>query len=187
MYKRDVKLIQEHVLNTGSQGIVDVFGTAIATIRTSFKDMVSLSNDIRINKHTSKALWGHKQDSYSEVVSRKEELYDLFESGASTRMILNTVLSIKGLGLAKASFGLQMLGYNLACLDTHNLQRLGYSSAYFNRKNKTSEYVSVVQEKGAEYWWDTWCELIPNTPKNRKHFTTADEVSYEHVKAVKGY
>jgi hypothetical protein len=44
-----------------------------------------------------------------------------------------------------------------------------------------------VQEKGAEYWWDTWCNFIPTTPRNKKHFLSGDEVSYEHVKAVRGY
>jgi hypothetical protein len=79
------------------------------------------------------------------------------------------------------------MGYNLACLDVHNLNKLGYASSYFNSKNKAEEYVSLVQEKGAEYWWDTWCNFIPTTPRNKKHFLSGDEVSYEHVKAVRGY
>jgi hypothetical protein len=187
MYNRDVNLIQEHILNSGPQGIVDVFGTVIATIRTSFKDITRLSNDIRINKHNSKALWGHKIDSYSGIVEIKDELYELFESSAPQSLMFNTVLQTKGLGLAKSSFALQMMGYNLACLDVHNLNKLGYASSYFNSKNKAEEYVSLVQEKGAEYWWDTWCNFIPTTPRNKKHFLSGDEVSYEHVKAVRGY
>jgi hypothetical protein len=186
MYTRDVKLIKDYVLNRGPEGVVDVFSTVIASIRTGFKDLTNLSNDIRINKHQSKALWGHKIDSYSGVVELKDELYSMFEESASQQKMLNTVLSIKGLGLAKASFGLQMLGYNLACLDTHNLKRLGYSSSYFNNKKRVEEYVSVVQQKGTEYWWNTWCELIPQTTVNKKHFKTAEEVSYEHVIAVRG-
>ena len=186
MYTRDVKLIQDHILSKGPEGVVDVFGTVIASIRTGFKDLTKLSNDIRLNKHQSKALWGHKIGSYSGVVAIKEDLYSMFEGGASENLMLNTVLGIKGLGLAKASFGLQMMGYNLACLDAHNLKRLGYSSSYFNNKNKAEEYVGVVQQKGTEYWWNTWCELIPQTPVNKKHFKTAEEVSYEHVIAVRG-
>jgi len=186
MYSRDVKLIQDHVLNKGPDGIVDVFGTVIASIRTGFKDLTKLSNEIRVEKHDSKALWGHKIDSYSGVVELKDELYSMFEGSAPQHHMLNTVLSVKGLGLAKASFGLQMMGYNLACLDTHNLKRLGYSSSYFNNKKKAEEYVKIVQQKGTEYWWNTWCELIPTTTTNRKYFKTADEVSYEHVIAVRG-
>jgi hypothetical protein len=187
MYNRDVKLIQQHILKTGSQGIVDVFSTVIATIRTSFKDITKLSEDIRANKHSSKALWGHKIDSYLGVVENKDNLYDLFESSAPEKIMLQEVLKIKGLGLAKASFAMQMMGYNVACLDTHNLKKLGYSSSYFNNKKKAEEYLQVVKKEGAEYWWNTWCELIPTTERNRKYFKTADEVSYEHVRAVRGY
>lgn len=187
LYNRDVKLIQEHILNKGPDGIVDLFSTVIATIRTVFKDITVLSNDIRLNEHNSKALWGHKINSYSGVVNQKENLYDLFESSAPENIMLQKILNIKGLGLAKASFAMQMMGYNVACLDTHNLKTLGYSSSYFNNKKRTSEYLAVVKENGAEYWWNTWCELIPTTPANRKHFNTADQVSYEHVKAVRGY
>lgn len=187
MYNRDVNLIQQHILKTGSQGIVDVFSTVIATIRTKFNQITPLSEDIRVNKHMSKALWGHKINSYSGVVAAKDTLYDMFKNSASEQTMMEEVLKIKGLGLAKASFGMQMMGYNVACLDTHNLKRLGYSSSYFNNKKKAEEYLQVVKKEGAEYWWNTWCELIPTTKVNKKYFKTADEVSYEHVRAVRGY
>lgn len=35
--------------------------------------------------------------------------------------------NIKGLGAVKASFALALVGYNIACLDTHALQMAGYS------------------------------------------------------------
>ena len=34
-------------------------------------------------------------------------------------------MQVPGLGIAKAAFVLQCLGVETACLDTHNLQRLG--------------------------------------------------------------
>lgn len=187
LYNRDVKLIQQHILNTGPDGIVDVVSTVIASIRTRFKDITALSEDIRKNRENSKALWGYKKDSYLALTDVKDELYDLFESSVPEKTMLNSVLSIKGLGLAKSSFVMQMMGYNLACLDTHNLKLLGYSNSYFNNKNKADEYTSLVKEKGAEYWWNRWCSLIPTTPINKNYFKTADEVSYEHVKAVRGF
>jgi len=188
MYDREMKLIREHLIKTGSQGIVDVFSTVIATIRTPFKNIVPLSEDIRDKGLQSKALWGHKKDSYQGVVEAKDELYTMLViNKADEKVALERVLQIKGLGLAKASFGLQMLGYNLACLDTHNLKKLGYSSSYFNRKDKVEEYIKVVQQKGTEYWWNSWCNLIPDTSANKSTFRNGDEVSYEHTKAIRGY
>jgi hypothetical protein len=187
MYNRDVKLIQDHVLKTGPEGIVDVFTAVIATIRTPFYRIVHITNDIKKNKQSSKQLWGHKKDSYTDVVKRKEELYELFESSAPEKLLYKEVLKIKGLGLAKAGFALQMLGYNVACLDTHNLKRLGYGSSHFNRKDRLEEYLEVVKKEGAEYWWDTWCNLIPQTSGKNRDFKDADEVSYTHTIAVRGY
>lgn len=188
MYTREIRLIRDHVKASGPDGIVDVFTTVIATIRTPFHCLLLLTEDIKTNKSESKELWGHKKDSYSQIVAAKDELYDvLVNSVVSEKEALQRVLQIKGLGLAKASFGLQMLGYNLACLDTHNLKKLGYSSSYFNRKDKIEEYVRVVQEDGAEYWWNTWCNLIPQTSGKNRQFKDADEVSYTHTIAVRGY
>lgn len=188
MYDREIKLINQHVVNSGPQGLVDVFSTVIATIRTRFSSVVSLSEDIRVNKHNAKALWSHKKNSYAGIVDAKEQLYSaLVESKIPEKEAIEMLLKIKGLGIAKASFGLQMLGYNTACLDVHNLKKLGYSSSYFANSKRVEEYLKVVQEKGTEYWWNSWCELIPSTTANHKHFKTADEVSFTHTVAVRGY
>lgn len=188
MYKREVGLIKDYVRNVGPVGLVNVFTTVIATIRTPFHRVVELSEDIKELGLQSKAMWGTKKDAYQSILDNKDELWELLVNSVTPEAVaLDLVLQTKGLGLAKASFGLQMLGYNLACLDTHNLKRLGYSESYFNRKSKAEEYVGVVQQKGAEYWWDTWCELIPKTRGKNLGFRDAEEVSYTHVIAVRGY
>jgi hypothetical protein len=185
MYLRDVKEIKKHVDQTGPQGIVDVYTVVIASIRTPFYKIKPLSKDIKQYGLSSKAIWGNKISAYNDILALKEDLYDAYKSNSqSDKELLQLALKVKGLGLAKASFGLQMLGCNLACLDVHNLRLLGYKQAYFNNKSKIDEYISVVQDKGAEYWWDHWCNMIPESQNNRKHFNSADLVSKEHVEAV---
>jgi hypothetical protein len=186
MYSRDVNLIRKHVDKTGPQGIVDVYTVVIASIRTPFYKIKYYTKDIKDNGKNSKAIWGNKISAYDGILDYKEDLYAAYKSNSiSDKEFLQLALSIKGLGLAKASFGLQMLGLNLACLDVHNLNLLNYKTAYFNNKNKIDEYISVVQKEGAEYWWNTWCSYIPKSSHNCKHFTNADSVSKEHVEAVK--
>jgi len=42
-------------------------------------------------------------------------------------LVNDLACNIKGLGAVKASFALALVGYNVACLDTHALQMAGYS------------------------------------------------------------
>ena len=101
---------------------------------------------------------------------------------------------VPNLELVKASFVMQMLGFDVACIDSHNLTRLGLppSAVKIGAKlkpatqlKKVKAYVEMCQEDGTEYWWDTWCEYVAGNRANRL-LDTGDVVSKFHVDCVIG-
>jgi len=97
--------------------------------------------------------------------------------------------------MVKASFVCQMLGFNVSCIDSHNLKRLGLSANAVKVDAKLSEakqlrkveaYVEMCQLEGTEYWWCSWCDYVAGNRANRR-LTTGDAVSAYHVDCVLGY
>lgn len=182
MYKRDVPLIREYVYNKGPDGVLDVVTFVLCTIRVPLSKVYEYVEDVRVNQENSKHLWGHKSKGYLYTKEKKEKLYSVLYSGRSTESVLEEYLRVPGLGLPKASFVLQCVGYDTACLDGHNLKRLGLSANL--TKGKTEAYLRTVREKGSEWYWDSWCEYIAGNSYN-KRLPTADLVSAEHIRCIK--
>jgi len=186
MYKNDVKEIQQYVQKEGPSALAEVAYCVIGSIRTKFYHLDTITKSIKEEGAASKHIWGHKNDAYDAIQANK---YHWYNSLVSNKMEVSDAITLiaktKGIGLAKSGFLLQMLGYNCACLDVHNLNRLGISSSYFSNSKRTAEYVDLVQKEGSEYWWDTWCQFIFEKDKG-KHFNTVEEVSKFHVTAIKG-
>ena len=101
-------------------------------------------------------------------------------------------MRVPNVGMVKAGFIAQMLGFNVACLDSHNLKRLGMTESQTKisktlsdtaKRRKIRGYVELCQNKGTEYWWDTWCEHVAGNKANRT-LDTADVVSRYHGECV---
>lgn len=114
-------------------------------------------------------LFGFKRTGYMTTLTRLQEFHGAVKNydGDLDALILK-LMEIPGLGLAKASFVAQLTVGDGACLDSHNLSRMG-KDASFTRISKTSsnlpqriaEYNAAWREVGdSAYWWDSWCELI---------------------------
>jgi len=186
MYTKDVKAITNYVKTNGPDGLAHVAYCVIGSIRTQFPSLVGITKSIKEEGSDSKQVWGSKKDAYATVTQSKHLWYDkLITNRLSERSAMIMIAETKGIGLAKSGFLLQMLGYNTACLDVHNLNALGIKNTYFSNPKRCSEYLDIVQEKGTEYWWDTWCGFIYEKG-NDKHFSSAEEVSKFHVTAIKG-
>ena len=79
----------------------------------------------------------------------------------------------------------------MACIDSHNLKRLGMSENQVKlgkvkpetRRKKITEYVAMTQQEGTEYWWNTWCEYVAGNKANRQ-LDNGDIVSRYHVECV---
>jgi hypothetical protein len=101
--------------------------------------------------------------------------------------------NVPGLGIVKASFVAQICGLEVACLDTHNLKRLGLGEATFKlaksvkhetKLAKIAKYVAVcAREGGSRYFWNSWCEFVAGNRANRS-LATADAVSAYHAACI---
>jgi hypothetical protein len=186
MYKTDVREIVNYVKTAGPDGLAHVAYCVIGSIRTRFIHLETITESIKREGQASKHVWGHKNDAYKAINLNKDKWFDcLVKTKMGEASAIDMIAETKGIGLAKSGFLLQMLGYNTACLDVHNLNKLGIAESYFKKKNKTEEYVNLVQKEGSEYWWNTWCNFIAEKD-GVKHFSSGKEVSKSHVTAIKG-
>jgi len=182
MYKRDVKEIVNYVSQDYDEGLRHVVTFVVGTIRERFYRAEEVTEELLLNGANSKMAWGNRKKALVSFREQKHNLRDL--RSQSIPAAIKELRKITGVGTVKAGFILQLLGRDVACLDSHNLNKLGISASYFNSEKRVEEYVALTQQRGAEYWWDSWCELIAN--RYPKHFKNADEVSLIHAKAIKG-
>ena len=132
MYKTHATIISEHALKT-PQGLLNVITFTFSTIQQPLSTSLNQLNDIDVNGIESKYLFGSKRAGLKYA---RENIVKLFwdiqelkkESLTDVEIVCKAVrlfMEIPGLGCVKASFVCQMLGFNVACIDSHNLERLG--------------------------------------------------------------
>jgi hypothetical protein len=199
MYRNDVAAIEQHAAASPA-GLVDVVEFVLCTIQAGLSTVGMQRDDIARNGLRSKFLWGKKAEGlayardnaqflWGKLHSLKEKGRDNPETIAEATLLL---MKVPNLGMVKASFVLQCIGFDTACIDSHNLTRLGLKPSAVKvsdklspkaRKAKVLAYVALCQEKGSEYWWDSWCEYVAGNKANR-YLTTGDAVSAYHVDCI---
>lgn len=201
MYQRDCTMIAQYAL-ASPQGLYDVIEFTLCTInmpisrvhlqRQSIKEegtqskWVSATKANGINYAKMNQAYLHKQilhirDKYGlDTIDGSQYAIDLF-------------IKIPSIGMVKAGFIAQMCGFNVACLDRHNVRALGLSETALNLNKKVSdelrlkkirEYVKLCRRRGSEYWWDTWCNYVADRGGMNKSLPTGDAVSRYHVTAI---
>lgn len=199
MYKRDCTAIAEHACNS-PKGLMDVIEFTLCTIQAGLSTVKQQREDIALDGYKSKFLWGKKAEGLEYAANRQEFLWGKLmhirqrgtedvDAIADGIMLL---MKVPNLGMVKASFVMQMLGFNVACIDSHNLTRLGLAASAVKvgdklktetKYKKVREYVIMTQLEGSEYWWNTWCEYVAGNRAN-KLLDTGDVVSKYHVDCV---
>ena len=105
------------------------------------------------------------------------------------------LLDAPGLGIAKSGFVLQCMGFDVACMDSHNLKRMGLKEGAFKdnpkakratRLQRNLAYVKICQQEGSQYWWNSWCCHVAGNRAN-KRLITGDAVSAFHVHCITKY
>ena len=181
MYKRDCTAIAEHACKS-PKGLIDVIEFTLCTIQAGLSTVKQQREDIALEGYKSKFLWG----KLMHIRQRGTEDFDAIVDG------IMLLMKVPNLGMVKASFVMQMLGFNVACIDSHNLTRLGLSASAVKvgdklktetKYKKVREYVIMTQLEGSEYWWNTWCEYVAGNRAN-KMLDTGDVVSKYHVDCV---
>jgi len=77
MYKRDVPKLVEYLDSTGPDGLVNI-GTFVAcSIRNPISRLKQQVSDVKLNKINSKYLWGNKKNTYTYLITNKNEFCNL--------------------------------------------------------------------------------------------------------------
>jgi hypothetical protein len=148
--------------------------------------------DIQQHGAASRFLWGNKGKAWAFLSEHAERLADAIALAPSHEDAILTVLEVPGLGIVKASFLLQMLTGEGACLDLHNLDRLGLKRDAFKTpkslkvetvRARIATYCATWRAQGkSRFWWDSWCSHVATVYP--KHFADAEAVSALHTIAI---
>lgn len=172
MYAEDAPRISEWA-HDRPENLRDLITFVLLTIRVPFQRVEASMIDVRKQGANSAFLWGWKRPGFEYVRDNAAELHaDLFDADTITAIdILAT--RVPGLGIVKGAFVVQMLGHEVACMDTRNLVELGYEGRYMRtdgvfaklrpatRQRKIVDYVqTTIASGGAAHWWDHWCSGI---------------------------
>ena len=139
----------------------------------------------------SKYLFGAKREGYAYAVEHAEMLHAGMMAALATDDVvgaIDLIALVPGLGVVKAAFVAQMAGFDIGCLDRHNLARLGLPEDAFKlpktllpetRRRKIAEYVRYTRAAGtSEYWWNSWCAYVAG--RRGSPLKTAAAVSAYH-------
>lgn len=146
--------------------------------------------DVQAVGSASRFLWGNKRKAWAFLMEHGERLASSI--GGNHEEAILTLLAVPGLGIVKASFLLQMLTGEGACLDLHNLDRLGLSRDAFKTpktlkvetvRARIATYCATWRAHGtSRHWWDSWCAHVATVYP--KHFSDAGAVSASHTVAL---
>lgn len=198
MYKRDVKAIIE--ICEEKQSVLPVILFVLTTIQAGLSTCKNQIKDTNIEGTHSRFMWGKKSDGLAYTKQNDAWLWGKInhikesmgtDSVEACVAAIELFLPVPNLGMVKAAFAAQCLGFNVACIDSHNLKRLGMSENQVKlgkvkpetRTKKITAYVEMTQEQGSEYWWDSWCDYVAGNQANRQ-LDNGDVVSRYHVECV---
>lgn len=190
MYADHVPVIAKRAMRS-PQALADTAMFAIVTARVQFMRVPAMMRELRERGAAASCLWGWKRDSYLWLREHKEAFWADVTAASDGCACIEALLAMPGLGLVKSGFVAQMLGHNVACMDTRNIAVLGIKprDVYIHkaapeatRRDRVFGYVELTQRTGdAEYWWDTWCtQMALDTGR------TPDAISAMHVRLTKG-
>jgi hypothetical protein len=194
MYNRDMPVMAKHGWSS-PEGCRDIMLFVLGTIKMPLQSLGDQLADFRANGVDSKFLFSFKRNGYQFIDDNYVTIYHGLVKCKQNDDVVGAVellTTVPALGMVKASFVAQCLGFNVACLDSHNLTRLGWAASATKldkktkpevRRKKIENYVTFCQEKGAEYWWNTWCDYVAGNRAN-KRLPTGDAVSAYHVQAL---
>jgi hypothetical protein len=157
---------------------------AVCSIRQPIVNVPDQLSDVMAGDLSS--LFGHKIDAYAYVSKHYHALRsDVLASRTNANRIA-VLCRVPGLGIVKAAFVLQLMGYDVACLDSRNVKREGRNPDEFRSRRKTSvaflrkidRYLVEVEGRSAEYW-DLWCADAAVVYKR-----AAEEISALHLAIV---
>lgn len=133
-------------------------------------------------------LFASKRDAASYILEHGDALWDSVRDAPLEAAILR-LCDIPGIGIVKAAFICQLMGHDVACLDSRNVARLKLKPRAFatnGRKTgkahlaKVRRYLKATRGK-SEIYWDDWCADVAN---RSSEYGTAELVSALHCAII---
>ena len=183
-------MYQNHVptLTAAIRHSPKVFSSAVmfaaVSARTHFITVPAQMLELEMRGRKAKCLWSWKTSAFDFVQAHGRRLHETIARIDCPEKALRAICEIPGLGIVKGAFVLQMMGHDLACLDTRNIERDGRDPlAYATRGIKTGKafeakvarYVADTFGRSQQYW-DDWCADVAVTYKK-----TPFEISAMHL------
>ncbi len=171
---------------------VETGAMVLLSIQQPWQGMPAQFAHVREHGRDSVYLFGAKRKGFDYLTEHAQELREyavkcFYEHDLDA--LVMRYLDIPCLGLAKASFLAQLTINQGACLDIHNLRRLGLAPSDVllpktltnkTKAKKVSAYNSAWQAVGdSAYWWNSWCDNMVGTSYN-KRLTSGAQVSALH-------
>lgn len=188
-------MYQEHVriINAGMRECPDVFlrgvTFAVLSIRQQFVTVTRALAEVEAAGTNARSLWGCKRGAYDFLRKNKIALWKSVVSSERSEEAIEHLCSIPCLGIVKAAFVCQMMGHDVGCLDSRNVERLGLNPREWRTdgaerkqgcafKRKIHRYVDATAGRAEELWND-WCEDVAGVYK-----VGAEEISRDHLVIV---
>jgi len=199
-YSRDVATIKAHGLQSEA-GLLDVIEFVFATIQQPLSMVPQIRADVLANGLDSAFLFGSKrkglryaQENAGQLLNDLNAVIDEHgtDSVKACTEAVDILFQVTGLGVVKAGFVAQCLGFNVGCLDSHNIVRMGLKVTDVSirktlkretQRRKIKEYIELCQHMGTANLWNDWCSHVAGNIGN-KSLTTGDEVSAFHVECI---
>ena len=200
MYKIDNKIIADFLL-ASPDNLVRGYTFVLLSIQQPTQGLADKMLEVDQQGPECRHLnYGLKRAGFEYVESQKQAIFERLTKYVALGLndvdnIANALLYVydtPNLGMVKSAFLLQLLGFNVACLDSHNLKRLGWKQSqvsitkglkYETKIKKIKAYISTTQERGTAYWWNSWCHYVAGNIANKK-LTTGQQVSQYHIQAI---
>ena len=200
MYKKDNKIIADFLL-ASPDNLVRGFTFVLLSIQQPTQGLADKMFEVDQQGPECRHLnYGLKRAGFEYVEAHKQAIFERLTQYVALGLddvenISNALLYVyatPNLGMVKSAFVLQLLGFDVSCIDSHNLKRLGWKQSqvslpktlkHESKMRKIRAYVSQTQQKGTAYWWDSWCHYVAGNIANKK-LTTGQQVSNYHIKAI---
>jgi hypothetical protein len=194
LYKDHVPVIRDAM-----RADLDVFRRgcmfAVCSIRQPTINVPDQLGILFDNEEGENPLFGHKFGAFDYIMSPKgaalwRELTTLHYTArgakAGCEFAIGLLLDVPGLGIVKAAFIAQLMGFDVACLDARNVTREGRNPRAYRTDGKTARQLApkvrayVAETFGkAEFYWNAWCQDVAAA-----YGRTPEEISALHLAIV---
>lgn len=197
MYRDHVPQIRLNALGH-ENGVASVCTFVLLSIRQPFGRLDAAIKEVKQRGDKAVALFDFKREGYRWIWSHTAELQLAadYYVGNTDRFIDYFATKVPGLGIVKSAFVAQLLGHQVACFDSRNLETCELPKTAFRgfkggktlpkldtRLRRINDYIKITNDTGgAEHWWDYWCNGIAPSLH-----TTGEEISARHVKFARAF